>query len=80
MRQCLAEVRRWIGEDANRAERAAKFMYSLAGTDFLPEAVFGFEPYSLDDHFYLALSGIYGTPHEALARLQEWLDKHSFSN
>jgi hypothetical protein len=80
MRQCLAEVRRWVGEDADRGERAAKFLYLIAGTDLLPEAVFGYEPWSLDDHFYLARSGIYGTPQEALAHLQKWLDQHVASN
>jgi hypothetical protein len=77
MRECLGDLRLWVGQDPQRGEQVARYLYTLAGSDALPEAYFGREPFSLDDHFALARTGTYGTPEAALAYLVEWLDEQS---
>ena len=49
MRECLADLRRWMGTDIDRGERVAHYLYALAGSDLLPVSEFGTEPYGLDD-------------------------------
>ena len=75
MRQCLADLRQWVGNDPKRGEQAARYLYALAGSDLLPEADFGPEPFFLDDHF--ALAGKVGTNTDALKYLIQWLDAQS---
>jgi len=77
MRQCLAELRLWVGKDPQRGEQVARYLYALACSDLLPEAHFGHEPFSLDDHFALARTGVYGSAEAALTYLVEWLDAQS---
>jgi len=77
IRHCLADLRRWVGDDLERGEQAARYLDALACSQMLPEAHFGSEVFGLVDHFALARSGTYGTVEGALACLVEWLDAQS---
>jgi hypothetical protein len=77
MRECLSDLRRWMGNDIDRGAQVAHYLYALAGSDLLPVSEFGSEPYGLDDNFSLARAGSYGTLLDAMAHLQKWLDAHS---
>jgi len=77
MRACLADLRRWIGDNPERGETAARYLFAIAGSEELPVEAFGSQPYGLDDSFALARQGTYGTVEEAHQALVEWLERHS---
>ena len=58
-------------------QRIAGWLYQLAAHGELPEAVFGWEAYALEDEFELARSGVYGSHEEAVARLRAYLERFS---
>jgi hypothetical protein len=74
MRECLVDLRRWMGDDGDRGEQAAESLYILANVGMLPETEFGEGPLGFHDMFYLAKAGVYGTVLDALNYLKDWLD------
>lgn len=77
MRRCLGDLKHWIGNDYGRAQQAAEYLRTLAGTSSLPEGHFGPEPYFLGDNFALARQGTYGSLADAFSDLLNWLKKHA---
>ncbi len=77
MRECLGDLRSWMGDNTDRGEQAARYLYTLANAGMLPETEFGYEPYGFDDMFSLARTGVYGTVMDALKYLQDWLGTNS---
>ncbi len=76
IRRTMGDLRRALAEDSSKGPHIARFIYELALNDELPEGEFGPEPYSLDDSFHLAMSGISGTYESAVRRLDEYLREH----
>ncbi|NTW37496.1 MAG: hypothetical protein HGB17_15555 [Syntrophobacteraceae bacterium] len=76
IRECLVDLRRWIGDDQDRGEQAAQYLYALASAGIFPDSKFRHESFSFYNKFYFARTGdgADGTVLDVLRDLQDWLD------
>jgi hypothetical protein len=73
----MADLRTALAAEPARGLEIAQWLYQLATSGELPEDQFGQEAYSLEDWFYLASSGTYGTSADALRHLDAYLERHA---
>jgi hypothetical protein len=76
-RRLLGRMLRILDADPSRGGEIARSLYSLAVSGELPERDFGWQPYTLDDTFDLARSGVCGTHRDAVVELREYLERHA---
>lgn len=72
----LGTLRASLAADPASGERIARQVYEMAQWGFLPHEVFGWEPYCLEDYFYLAACGYRGDQASAVRALDEFLARH----
>jgi hypothetical protein len=72
----LGSLRDVLAVDPASGERIARQVYEMAQWGFLPHETFGWEPWSLEDHFYLAACGYCGDQASAVRALDEFLARH----
>jgi len=77
MRRHLRALLRALDADPARAGEIAIRLYRYATAGELPEEAFGVEPYGLEDSFFLAEEGVYGTVAAAREALREYLLRHA---
>jgi len=76
----LGTLRTSLAADPARGEEIARQIYEMALRGFLPEEEFGWEPYSLEDNFFLATCGYYGDHASAVRMLDDFLAKYEVRN
>jgi hypothetical protein len=78
IRHAMVDLRTALAAEPARGLGIARWLYQLATSGELPEEDFGQEAYSLEDWFYLASSGTYGTSADALRNLDAYLERHAW--
>jgi hypothetical protein len=78
IRRAMADLRTALASEPARGLEIARWLYQLGTSGELPEEQFGQEAYSLEDWFYLASRGMYGTSADALRNLDAYLERHAW--
>jgi len=76
-RRLMSRMLRLLDEEPSRGDEIARWLYGLASSGELPDEVFGWEPYGLDDTFDLVRNRVYGAHADAVAQLRAYLERHS---